>query len=289
MNNKKQDELLLMILEKLTNLPSFPQIFYKIENILSDPESSVSDIVNVLKYDPGITSRVLRLANSAYIGIPQTVSSLKNAVIILGQKRIHSLVLTWSILSMFKSFRCYSFNLKRYWKHSVTVGTIGESIAKHLKRYEIVEPEEVFCSGILHDIGKLVLSIFEPETISNAFKEAQRTNTPFFQNEDNSVSHSKIGSIVASNWKFPQNLIDAIQFHHSPFKMETVKKTVLIVHISDILSHMIAINTFIEEEIPAINRKAVEILGLNPEYLRVIAHKTLEKGKQLESLFTIVS
>ena len=288
MSNKKND-IYTRILENINSLPSLPQIIYKIEDTLSDPDSTVKDIVDVLKFDPGIASRVLRLANSAYIGIPHTVSSLKNAVIILGQKRIHSLVLTWSILSFFKSYKSTPLDLKRYWKHSVTVGMIGESIARHLKRYEIVEPEEVFCSGILHDIGKLVLSIFEPEIISNTFKEAKRTNTPFFQNEDRYVSHSKIGSIVASHWSFPQNLIDAIQFHHSPFELETVKKAVLIVHISDIISHMIGINMYFEEEIPGINENAVNTLGLNPEYLRVIAHQTIEKGKQLESLFIIVS
>ncbi|GAG15882.1 unnamed protein product, partial [marine sediment metagenome] len=150
-----------LAIEKINTLPSLSPVVQKISAVIADPDVSANDVVDVLKLDPAIASKVLRLANSAYIGMPRTVSSLQNAVVILGQRRIHSLVLAASTLSALKPDNSLPFSYMRFWKHSVTVAIICESIARHLKRYDPIEAGEVFCGGILHDIGKLVLGVYD--------------------------------------------------------------------------------------------------------------------------------
>ena len=261
----------------------------RVSSILADPRASAKDIVEVLRLDPTIASRVLRLANSAYIGMPSTVSSLQNAVVILGIQRIHSLIFSSSILSTFKPDSTLPFDRIRFWKHSVIVATVCESIAKNLSRHESIDTGEAFCAGILHDIGKLMLGTYEPESITNAYNKAIETETAFFRNEDDEISHTKIGSLVAEQWNFPKSLIVPIIFHHLPSGAEKHKKIVGIVHISDIIVHVLGLNTVSEEAVPQIDEPTMEQVGLDPDYLKVVANNALKNKEDLESLIDLFS
>jgi len=276
-------------IKKITDLPTLSPVAQKINEVMANPDVSAKDIVNILKLDPAITGRVLRLANSAYIGMPRAVSSLQNAVVILGQLRIYSLVLSASIFSSFKNRYLLEFDSFRFWKHSMTVAMVCESIAHYLKRYDPIETGDVFCAGILHDIGKLVLAAYKPEKIDLAYKRAKENKTPFFINEDQKLSHSRIGASVAEHWKFPQSLVNAILFHHDPMHTEDFKKIISIVHVADIMVHIMGLNTVSEEIPPEIDNDAVSEIGLAPERLRVIALDALENEKKVESLIDFFS
>ncbi len=278
-----------LLIKKINTLPSLSPVVQRVSSILADPRASAKDIVEVLRLDPGIASRVLRLANSAYIGMPSTVSSLQNAVVILGIQRIHSLIFSSSILSTFKPDSTLPFDRIRFWKHSVIVATVCESIAKNLSRHESIDTGEAFCAGILHDIGKLVLGTYESDSIENTYNTALETKTAFFKNEDEDISHSIIGSMVAEQWNFPQSLIIPIMFHHAPSGAQKYKKIVGIVHIADIIVHVLGLNTVSEETAPQIDEPTMEQVGLDPDYLKVVANNALKNEKDLESLIGLFS
>lgn len=278
-----------LLIEKVNNLPSLSPVVQRIGTVMADPKVSASDIVDVLKTDPAIASKVLRLANSAYIGIPRTVSSLQNAVVILGQRRIHSLVLAASSLSIFKLDSALPFDRMDFWKHSVTVAIVCESIARYLKRYDPVEAGEIFCAGMLHDIGKLVLAVYDPDRIVAVYKEATELKKPFFSVEGKKTSHVRIGAFVAERWNFPENLISAIMYHHTPAYTERFKKIISIVHLSDIIVHIVGVNTVPKEIASEIDEDTMAEVGLSPESLKVIADNALKSEKQLESLIDFFS
>lgn len=289
MQNITPSERSKLLLKKINTLPNLSPVVQRVSQIIADPNASAKDIVDVLRLDPTIAGRVLRLANSAYIGMPSTVSSLQNAVVILGQQRIHSLIFSSSILSTFKSDSTLPFDRIRFWKHSVIVATVCESIAKNISRYESIDTGEAFCAGILHDIGKLVLGTYEPESIAGTYATSVDTQTAFFQNESNEISHTVIGSMVAEQWNFPQSLITPILYHHTPSGTETVQKIVGIVHIADIIVHVLGLNTVPEETAPQIDEPTMTQVGLDPDYLKVVANNALKNEKDLESLISLFS
>lgn len=289
MTNDENTDFQKELFEKINKLPSLPQLVQKLQQVVTDPNSRIEDIEEILKLDPVIISKILRLANSAYIGLPKTVSSLKNAIVVLGMKRIQSLVITNSLLSSLKVAQTMPFDQIRFWKHSVTVSMVSESIARHMKRYEFIDVDEIFIAGILHDIGKIALTVFKPEIISEAYKKAKTSNTPFYQNEVSDRSHSFIGSLVMKHWNFPPNLCHAIQYHHQPRTEKLSSKIEAIIHLSDVMTHMVGLGTTMEEVIPPIDEGAVGMIGLEPERLRVIAYSCLKKEKQVESLIAFVA
>jgi len=278
-----------ILIKKITTLPSLSPVVQKISAVIASPNASADEIVSVLKMDPAIAGKVLRLANSAYIGIPRTVSSLQNAVVILGNRRIYSLVLAASTLSAFILDSSLPFSVIRFWKHSITVALVCESIARHLKRYDAIEAGEMFCAGILHDLGKLVLGVYSPKEIQTAYKRAIEQRTPVYTNEQANLCHMRIGAMVAAQWNFPEMLIHAIHLHHTPLHSDAYKRTVSIVHIADIMVHLVGLAMVPEEATPKINADAMREIGLSPERLKVIANNALENEKSIESLIEFFS
>mgnify|MGYP000723733419 CR=1 FL=1 len=282
----EQDDL---ILDRINHLPSLPPVLARITEVVSHPEASVNTIVEALKLDPGICSKVLRLANSAYVGIPRTVSSLHNAVVILGQRRIQSLVLAAHTLAAFGcTTAALPFSGVAFWRHSVTVAIICESIARHLKRYDAVEAGELFCSGILHDVGKLALAVFDPGRIEQTAREAKGKAEPFFSVEDHALSHFTVGALLAQRWNFPPDLRNAILYHHDPANAEPFTRMAGIVHLADVMAHIIGHTTFEDEVSPPIDERAITDIELQPERLRVIAITAIEDEKRLESLIEFI-
>jgi putative nucleotidyltransferase with HDIG domain len=277
------------LVEKINTLPTLSPILQKIKAVMGQPDSSAADIVDVLKLDPAISSKVLRLANSAYIGIPRTVSSLQNAVVILGQQRIYSLVLASSTLAAIPRGVELPFRSMDFWKHSITVAIVCESIARHLQRYDDMETGEFFCAGILHDIGKLALSVFDPERIVTARTHSEEKGVAFFEAEDEDMTHMQVGYLLAHRWNFPENLTNAILNHHTPERAIAFKKVVAIVHLADIMVHLIGLQTFPNEPVPVIRDFAISQIELQPERLRTIAYEACEDEKRIESLIAFVS
>jgi putative nucleotidyltransferase with HDIG domain len=277
------------IVKAISDLPTPSSVFRRICEVMDDPDSSVSEISEVLRLDPAIASKILRLANSAYAGIPNTVSSLHNAIVLLGTKKIHSLVMASGLLSNFKHRQIASFSLDQFWKHSVTVALISESIAKHLRRYDSVDENEAFSGAILHDIGKLVIGCHYPKLFNSFYEKSINEKIAFFQAEEDQLSHSKIGEMLAEYWSFPPNLRDVISFHHYPDQAQENLNLISIIHVSDVMVHILGCPIMVGEFEPQINERALKAIQLPPERLRVIAGNAVADCKRLETILQMFS
>jgi putative nucleotidyltransferase with HDIG domain len=271
------------------NLPTPSPVLLRIENVLQNPEASPSEIAEVIRLDPAITSKVIRLANSAYVGVSRTVSTLQNAVILLGSERVHSLVLASELLNSVKIKFPLLFTLDKFWLHSVTTALIAEAIANHLRRSEVVDENEVFIAALLHDIGKLVIAQLLPDALREAHTKSKQNCLPYWKSEDPELCHTNAGKYLAEHWSFPAILTSAIHKHHEPESAGVHSMIVSIIHIADVTAHMIGRSTIDDEVSPEVSNFALEKVALSQEGFRVIAVRAIEDKKKVDSLLEMFS
>ena len=269
---------------QLNGLPSPSPVLQKLNAVLTDPASSADEIVRVIRMDPGLSTRVLRYANSAYIGIPRTIASLQNAVVLLGVKRIRSLLFSSLTFTAVHRRNPGSDFLLNFWRHSITVALIAEVIAGHLKRSCLLDTDEFFCTGMLHDIGKLVIFAFDPERIERTRLSSVNLQMPFFTAEELALNHMIVGEVLASQWHFPHSLTCALKNHHSPQACSADVRLNSIIHIADTIAHVLGFSTLPDEPVPPFDEAALLQVDLEPERLKVIAQDAVRDAKRIEAL-----
>jgi putative nucleotidyltransferase with HDIG domain len=282
------DEIATMLSESITDLPSLSLVLSKLSRITANPTSSAQQVADIVKLDPALTAKVLRLANSAYFGIPRTIDSLKNAVVLLGQKRVYSLALTSGMLQVLSKKEALPFSHKDFWHHSVAVGMIAEAISKNLRRRDYADSDESFTAGLLHDIGKLALGCFGADYFNQATRESREWNVPFFKGEHAKTSHTTVGLFLAKKWNFPEDLCNALAYHHHIARCPGAKRMVAIVHISDGIAHIVNISTTPGETPPQLEPEAIGLVDVQPERLRAIAGEALQNEKRIEAMIECI-
>lgn len=227
-------ELLGHILLKLSSFPSFSNAGIKALRLLNEKDVKIEEVETVLRFDPGLTANVLKLANSPFFGIPQKVGSIKQAIILLGSKRIVKLVIAVCTSSLMeKRLSGYNMPSGSLWHHSIAVSSIAESVAKYIKLDDTVD---VFTPALIHDLGKLALSSFV-ENEYDKIKSITKSGVPLevAENMVLGTDHAEIGSQILRQWSFPSNIVDAVRFHHNPERLKIQNPQLEIVYIANLL------------------------------------------------------
>ncbi len=279
------------IVESIEGLPALPAIVTRLIEIVNSPESSADDAAELIEKDPALTSKMLRLANSAFYGIPRTISSVSSAVVILGFNTIRSVALSASIMKMFPSGGTERFFVhSRFWRHSVVCASVAKAIARSHIHQLMLDPEGAFCTGILHDIGKLIFSCYVPEEYELAYRRAQEGGIDLraAEQETMGLDHSSIGRMLADRWALPIELENSLVYHHEPFEAQKAGELVTLVHLADRLAHQVGASTwedepcgqwcgdagqrlgFSENDIQAFDRLAADSLEKSAEFLTII-------------------
>ncbi|MDR0306768.1 MAG: HDOD domain-containing protein [Chitinispirillales bacterium] len=278
------------IVENADRLPSLPTVVLKLMDVVNSSGSSADDASKLIDKDPALTSKMIRLANSAFYGIPRSISSVSSAVVILGFNTIRSLVLSASVAKMFDGK--HSIDMDRYWKHSIVTAMISKIIVRHLMSVRMVDPESAFCAGILHDIGKLVFSQHMPDDYAAVCDYAKKEGIPLIEAEDEllGINHEKMGSILAEKWTLPPDLGCVLAHHHDPKQAaEEASYLVNIVHLSDVIAHNLGCGLFDDE---VCTQEAVqcrlELKIGNSDYDKIVQNVENSIDKSNEFLSVIV-
>jgi HD-like signal output (HDOD) protein len=228
---------LTAINSQMESLPALPATVAEVMAVTANPESSADDLMHVILKDQTMCSTILKVANSAFFGIPRGVSTIERAVVVLGYEEIRNIVIGKAIFSSFPQLNQENKNtVNLFWEHAFTCGLAAKIMGDHLH----LPPSELFIAGLIHDIGKLVMLMAFP----NDYPILQELYNPC--NLDNSaeerakfsIAHDKVGLQLAERWLLPEQLCMAIGFHHSPQHAPRFKQYPLIVQIADILSLM---------------------------------------------------
>ena len=240
-------ERVTKIIDNVDSLPSLPSIVLKLMDVVNSSDSSADDAAKLVGQDPALTSKMIRLANSAFYGIPRSISSVSSAVVILGFNTIRSLVLSASVAKMFEGK--HSLDMDRFWKHSIVTAMTAKIIVRHLMSVRMMDPESAFCAGMLHDIGKLIFSQYMPEDYAAVCNYAKEKEISLYEAEETlmGINHAQMGKILADKWSLPPDLECALVHHHDPEKTSEASYLVNIVHLADIITHDLGCNLFDDE------------------------------------------
>jgi putative nucleotidyltransferase with HDIG domain len=201
------------LLAKLQDIPTLPMVALRVNELINDPNSSGTEIAEVMKQDQVLTAKVLRLVNSAYYAIPGGVSDVQRALAFLGFNTLAQLVLSLSVFSVFSADDTAEFSMLEFWKHALGTAVCSEILAKHLK---FSKPEEAFTCGLLHDIGKLALYQVDRERLQAIVTETAHTQRSYLdvEREMDIPAHSFMGETIAAKWGLPQTIRLALRYHH---------------------------------------------------------------------------
>lgn len=258
------------ILEKVKELPTLPSIVYELGQVINDPMSSTKEVEGIMAKDQSLTTKVLRLVNSAYYSIPGGVSSLSRAIAFLGFDTVHQLVLATSVIDQLKVSGDSPFRVSDFWAHSMGVAVGAETIAKRIKH---PLPSEAFMSGLVHDMGKVVLLSVEPDLFSKVVDFCSQNNLSFIEAERELEieTHSLVGSYVAEHWRLPLFLAKTIKYHHQVEPESRVglspedHRLTDMVYLSNILVHALKFGHSGHSKVINAKKDVFSRLSMNPD------------------------
>ncbi len=223
-----------LIRKHIDSFPVLPGTVTKLMSVTDDPESSVQDVVDIILVDPSLCLTVLKIANSALYGRPKKVDSIKMAVSILGFNEVQGIALTKALINSFSRLgKQQQEIIDKFWKHSFVCGMVARLIAQELH----VSAETAFMGGIIHDIGKLImLEIFIEDYAFEWMTGYSHEEMRHDELEMFSFTHDVVGGQLLKKWLFPENLITAVAYHHSPEEATKEKNVAHIIQLADLLS-----------------------------------------------------
>jgi HD-like signal output (HDOD) protein len=234
---KQTEKQVRILLNQVEALPTLPSVATHVFHIASDPHSSADDLTAIISNDPPLTSKLLKIVNSAFYGFPQRIGTVRQAVVILGSEEIVNLSFGLVASKVFeKTGQPGSFSPRDLWRHSLSTALIAQNICQ---RYPDFQKSGVFTSGLLHDFGKIFLIENFNQAYEDIYEAVSRNNLPLFEMEEDrfGLSHAAIGEFLASNWNLPDTLIQAIACHHHPLLAPQHAQFAAIVGLADYLAH----------------------------------------------------
>lgn len=202
------------LLENLHQLPAVPAVVQELIQSFDDPSLDAQHLAEKIGHDQALAAKVLRVANSAFYGLPRQVGSIQEAVVVLGFSTVRSLVLSAAFVDAFSSGTPSCVERNTYWRRSVATATFAKSLAKCLRQ----DSEMAFSAGLLHDIGIMVLDVCAHERFAAVWEAAQREGADLIAEERAALGfdHAELGAEVTRRWKFPSSIEDAIHYHYQP-------------------------------------------------------------------------
>ena len=260
--------------------PGMPTTAAKLLPLLEDSDSTAAEIESILKYDPGLTANILKLTNSAYFGIPTRISSVRQAIVLLGWKRLLQVVMTICMSPLMnKTIPGYDMPRGALWQHSIAVSVAAEILVNALK---IPDADEAFTAALLHDVGKLILGGFVKEDLQQI--EDMVTKGITFDVAESMVlgtNHAEIGGQILGKWSFPSELVSAVQWHHDPESCEESCNLSDIVHVANTMGIMTGYGKIDQDLALEHFGPVADRLGLAPDNLEAMAQQTAARVKRL--------
>jgi len=254
--------------QRIVQLPSLPQAVLEVMALLGNEEASTADIADRIEHDQALTARTLRIANSAFYGVPGRIGTIRNAIGILGLRTVGTLLTTAAVSAQFSSAKCPEFQFGVFWRHAIATALTARGLAQQLR----MDEDTAFTAGLLHDIGRLALATQFPAETRQVLRCANEADLPMLEAERRvlDIDHLAVGVLIATHWHFPPIVVAAIEHHHAPGP-GSVPSIVDIVHVADAFAHGLDPSASPDEMVPPVELAAWGRLGLTvPQCLAIL-------------------
>lgn len=258
------------LLERITDIATLPFVVRKLMATLSNPRSSARDLGKVIMSDQALSTKVLRLTNSAYYGLAQEITNINHAVAVLGLNTLRSMTLSIASHSaFFKGEGCPFFDRKKLWLHSLGTAICARVLARH---FGLATYEDFFAAGLIHDVGKVIVDQYAPMLFHNVIMLTIKEKITFYEAEQRvlGITHPEIGKEAALKWCFPSFLIDAIANHHDPIKAGRSWEAASIIHLANYFCKLKGIGESGDQCSPVLDPEVEKAININSKALENI-------------------
>ena len=257
------------LLLRIDTFPTLPALYLEIKKKIRSSNSAVKEVAQLISKDMSITSKILKLVNSAYFGLSQPVSNIHFAVTLLGLDMVKNIVLAVGVFSQFDSKQVVSLHIDELWEHSIKVATTAKEIAK-LENFSNPVIDDAFTSGLLHDIGKLVFIDNFPDRYQESMNLVKEKNITTCEAEDEifNTNHSELGGYLMQLWGLPKPVANSVRYHHCPNKGHPAySKLLSIIHCTNVFDHASDKNAEIRDN-QKIDNQFMDEVGLSGNLYR---------------------
>ncbi|HPX12457.1 MAG TPA: HDOD domain-containing protein [Syntrophales bacterium] len=263
-------------------IPTLPEVLYKINAILSDPNSSAYEIASAVSLDHALSARLLKIVNSPFYGFSHQIDTVFKAVSIIGTTQLGALVNGVELVRAL-SKGSTRIHVRSFWKHAIAVGIISRFLAT-LRR--MGDPERYFMAGLLHDIGRLITSTVAPMhfTVAAARAERQQETLRSTEKEIMGMDHGEAGALLLGHWKLPFSLEQMVLFHHAPGR-SAFPGDASVVHLSDIIAHSMDVGSSGELFVPPVDGAALGEIDLPREAMALVIGESEIQINEVSSFF----
>ncbi|WP_303850128.1 HDOD domain-containing protein [Seleniivibrio woodruffii] len=265
------------MVEKEVGLASFPDVYYKIKDVLSNPTSSASHMADVVEKDTSLSAKLLKIVNSAFYSFPSRIDSIRRAITIIGTKELGTLAVGISAIEAFKGIPTEFTNMRKFWRHSIACGVFARLLGVHI---DDVSTERLFVSGLMHDIGRLVIFRALPEESAYTLFMSCKLQKPLadIEYEVLGFDHADVGGALLEKWKFPTQLVKNVRFHHSVKNIHIESSIIAAADCMAVAFGSPVTSSFI---IPSISKEVWDALGISTS---VIANVVTQSERQIDEI-----
>jgi putative nucleotidyltransferase with HDIG domain len=220
-------------LDGIDELPMLPDTVMKVNTMLQEVDFCIKDLSRIIEKDQSMVSKLLKIVNSTFFGLSSRISSVNHAIVILGLNTVRNALLSGSVIESMSSLEnIKGIDIRDFWTHSISVAVMSNYLAEKTK---LCFPDDCFTAGLLHDMGKLIISSYFVDEFGHICKFIKDENLSFFDAEKKVIEggHDFIGAYLAKRWNLPPDLISTIRLHHQPLNNLQENEMALLIQIAD--------------------------------------------------------
>ena len=282
-------------IRSISHIATLPEITIKIIDLVEDPSSTAQDLHNVIANDPALCSRILKVVNSAFYGLPRQIGSINRAIVLLGLNAVKNIAIAASLSKLFRGGElCPRFSARSLWIHSMATGAGSKLICDQLK---LGLPDEAFLAGLIHDIGLMVQMQAMRDKLVGVFEQMKfnadgqpLTNMREIERKLIGADHCAFGACLCETWKFPKSFSYVTGHHHDPMSLPSGNRMLAaVVYVADRLAakHNYGFRGDLHE--PGIDSHVLEELGMSAPQLESISAALPRVFEEVEATFGGVS
>ncbi|MBW7905043.1 MAG: HDOD domain-containing protein [Phycisphaerae bacterium] len=275
------------VVDKVRTLPQLPDVTVRMIQVINDPASTLTQIVDIIRYDQTVTAELLRLCNSAYMALSDPVQSVDDAVRLLGTATVLQLLMSAHTQALLTPAQAgYGLPPGGLWTHSVAAALASRSLAR---RVGLPQPGVAFTIGLLHDMGKVVLNEYVAAEFARIAEHVATHHTAFHEAEASVLgfTHAEVGALAAERWKLPQPIIDGIRYHYAPTDAPSPDGLIDVAHVADTACTLLGIGGGDDGLYYRADSDAVSRLGLSAVDIERLGQEVVPELKNVQRMIGV--